>query len=76
MMYQLNYTIYKELTCNIYITLLVCLWHCIKKTIETLPDNLNAFIEIYYFLHLLTLGYEACTTDHDKWVCAKLVIFM
>lgn len=45
-------------------------------TTETLPNNLNAVIKMYYFLYVLTLGYEACTTDHDKWVCAKLVILM
>lgn len=31
---------------------------------------------MHYFLHLLTLGYEACMIDHGKWVCAKLVLFM
>ena len=78
MLHQPNYTIYKEITCNIYVTLLVCLWHCIgnKTQTKTLPNNLNAFIKMYYFLHLLTLEYKVCTTDHDKWVCAKPVICM
>ena len=43
---------------------------------ETLPNNLNAFIKMYYFLHLLTLEYEVCTTYYDKRVCAKPVICM
>ena len=47
-----------------------------KKNTKTLPNNLNAFIKMYYFLHLLTLEYEICTTDHDKWVCAKPVMCM
>lgn len=35
MIHQPNYTIYKELTCNVYFTLLVCLWHCTEKKKQT-----------------------------------------
>lgn len=66
MIFQLSYNIYIELICNIYITLFVCLWHYIREKTEILPNKFNVFIKMYYFLHLLTLGYEVCTTDHDK----------
>lgn len=70
-----NHITYKELTYNIYIVYItgVCLALYLKKT---LPNNLNTFINMYYFLRLSTLQCEACTAEYDKWVCPKLVIFV